>query len=264
MIRPDLSRLLAPLALLCGLALAPAVQAGGAHRHDPHALWKIVHDHCAPAAADGRYPPTPCAAVHTGPGGTAVLKDRRGAYQYLVLPLARIHGIESPSLVRPDAPNYLAMAWQARLYVEAALGATQPRGVIGLVVNSPEGRSQDQLHIHVDCMRRDVHDALVRALPFITHRWHELPAGLPPSGHRYMARWVDGATLHVNPFADLARALPAGDRMGMHGLAVVGASRGATRPGFILLSDRIGPDDRANIEELQDVTCALADRAPLP
>ncbi|MBU6249484.1 MAG: CDP-diacylglycerol diphosphatase [Xanthomonadaceae bacterium] len=255
---------LALMALLCGLALAPSARAGETHAHDPHALWKIVHDRCAPAAARGIYPPTPCAAVHAGPGGTAVLKDRRGAYQYLVLPLARIPGIESPALVRSDAPNYLAVAWQARLYVEAALGAAQPRGVLGLVVNSPEGRSQDQLHIHVDCMRRDVHDALVRALPLITHRWHWLPAGLPPSGHRYMARWVDGARLHVNPFADLARALPAGDGMAQHGLAVVGASRGPARPGFILLSDRIGHGDRANIEELQDVTCALADRTPLP
>ena len=264
MTRFDRPRPLAVLALLGGLALAPAARAGHISPHDPHALWKIVHDHCAPAAADGRYPPLPCAAVHGGPGGTAVLKDRRGAYQYLVLPLARIHGIESPALVRPDAPNYLAVAWQARLYVDAALGAIQPRGVLGMVVNSPEGRSQDQLHIHVDCMRRDVHDALVQALPQITHRWRWLPAGLPPSGHRYMARWVDGATLHVNPFADLARALPAGDSMALHGLAVVGASRGAARPGFILLSDRIGSGDRANIEELQDVTCALADRTPSP
>ncbi len=232
------------------------------HAENPDALWNIVHGHCEPAAARGMYPPSPCAAVYQGPGGYAVLKDRHGAYQYLVLPLARTQGIESSELTRPDAPNYLAAAWRARLYVEAALGTAQPREVLGLVVNSPEGRSQNQLHIHVDCIRGDVRDALARQLRHITYRWRWLPVGLPPYGHRYMARWVDGAELHVNPFADLARALPADDRMAMHGLAVVGASRGAARPGFILLSDRIGPDDRANIEELQDVDCTLAHRPP--
>jgi len=232
------------------------------HTENPDALWNIVHGHCEPAAAKGTYPPSPCAAVHEGPGGYAVLKDRHGAYQYLVLPLARTQGIESPELARPDAPNYLAAAWRARLYVEAALGMTQPRDVLGLVVNSPEGRSQNQLHIHVDCIRHDVRDALARQLRHISYRWRWLPAGLPPFGHRYMARWVDGAELHINPFADLARALPDGDRMAEHGLAVVGASRGAARPGFILLSDRIGPEDRANIEELQDVDCTLAHRPP--
>lgn len=243
-------------------AAAPQVDGKATHREDPDALWKIVHDHCAPAAADGIYPPSPCAAVHQGAGGYAVLKDRHGAYQYLVLPLARTQGIESPELARPDAPNYLAEAWRARLYVEAALGLAQPREVLGLVVNSPEGRSQNQLHIHVDCMRRDVRDALARQLRHISSRWRWLPVGLPPHGHRYMARWVDGTELPINPFADLARALPAGDRMAMHGLAVVGASRGPARPGFILLSDRIGPDDRANAEELQDVDCTMARRPP--
>lgn len=245
-----------------GAATVPQADWKATHHEDPDALWKIVHDHCAPAAASGVYPPSPCAAVHQGPGGYAILKDRHGAYQYLVLPLARTQGIESPELIRPDAPNYLAAAWRARLYVEAALGMAQPREVLGLVVNSPEGRSQNQLHIHVDCMRRDVRDALARQLRHISSRWRWLPVGLPPHGHRYMARWVDGTELHVNPFADLARALPAGDRMDMHGLAVVGASRGPARPGFILLSDRIGPDDRANAEELQDVDCTMARRPP--
>ncbi|HEU4671204.1 MAG TPA: CDP-diacylglycerol diphosphatase [Dyella sp.] len=266
MIRPARRRPIARLAVLLGLVAVavavPVASARDAHPHDPEALWKIVHDHCAPAAAQGIYPPSPCAAVHAGPGGYAVLKDRHGAYQYLVLPLQRTQGIESPELVRPDAPNYLAAAWRARLYVEAALGMAQPRGVLGLVVNSPLGRSQNQLHIHVDCMRRDVHDALMRQLPRIGRHWRWLPIGLPPYGHRYMARWVDGAELRLNPFADLARALPAGDRMAEHGLAVVGAARGAARPGFILLSDRTGRGDRANIEELQDVDCALARRPP--
>jgi CDP-diacylglycerol pyrophosphatase len=116
----------------------------------------LIHSECAAVAARNLYPPTPCAEVNTDHGtadGYVVFKDRSGRYQYLVLPLARISGIESSALQASSAPNYFADAWTARLYVEAALHAPQSRDVLSMVVNSASGRSQDQLHIHVDCNR---------------------------------------------------------------------------------------------------------------
>jgi CDP-diacylglycerol pyrophosphatase len=246
-----------------------AHQAQQAHKHEsPNVLWHFVHDKCAPTAARGIYPPAPCIEVvdaHNPGRGYVVFKDRNGRYQYLVLPLTRITGIESPALLAPDAPNYLAAAWTARMYVEAALHKRMPRQDMSVSVNSMYGRSQNQLHIHVDCIRADVRDTLHRLLPDITRQWQTLPVRLPAHGYRrtYMARWVDGAALSLNPFHALAKALPAGDHMGLHSLVVVGARNAQGQPGFILLSTRadLKAGNNGNSDNLQDTTCAIAGSA---
>ena len=77
---------------------------------DPNALWNIVHGQCVP---DERQhgDPKPCAEVELGSGlagGYAVLKDIRGATQYLLIPTRQIGGIESRALLEPHAANYFA------------------------------------------------------------------------------------------------------------------------------------------------------------
>lgn len=260
--------------LALGCVFAPAVAAMNAvtpldarpvvQKENRNKLWMLIHGKCAPAAVRNQYPPLPCAEVdgasHDAATGYAVLKDMAGRYQYLVLPLARISGIESPALQAPGAANYFADAWAARLYVEAALHAAQPRDTLSLVVNSILDRSQDQLHIHVDCVRPDVHTALTRLLPTFTEQWRPLPTPLPPSGHVYWARWVDGEKLTVNPFQSLASSLQAGDSMARHSLVVVGARSATGKPGFILLSGRVKQrsGNPGSGEELQDHACAIA------
>lgn len=262
-----------PVVLLALVAACTHVGAQIKHPARPaestDTLWRLVHEHCAVAAAHGVLPPAPCTEVadpHDNRSGYVVFKDRNGSYQYLLLPLARISGIESPALLAPDAPNYFADAWTARLYVEAALHQRQPRDVLSMAVNSAEGRSQNQLHIHVDCIRPGVRAALQRALPAIDATWRWLDVPLPPDGHRYRAMWLDGKTLVRNPFKLLAAALPAGDSMAQHSLAVVGATSSTGAPGFILLDGRADPSrrDRGSAEELQDHDCALAIRPRTP
>lgn len=263
-------------ARLCGwlLAAAWAVAPAAAkdspassiqpHLEDRSRLWMLVHDRCVPAAAQKLHAPLPCVEVDAPnddpAAGYAVLKDRAGRYQYLVLPLAHITGIESPALQAPGAPNYFADAWTARLYVEAALHAAQPRDALSLAVNSAMDRSQDQLHIHVDCIRPDVRDALRRLLPTIDGQWRPLSARLPPNGDVYRARWVEGETLAVDPFKSLAASLPRGDSMARHSLVVTGARSASGKPGFILLSgSAIHHDgDHGNGEDLQDHACTIA------
>jgi len=225
---------------------------------DRNALWKKVGLVCAPAATS----PSPCIEMpgEGGHGGYAILKDQIGRYQYLVIPLERISGVEDPALQRDRMPNYFARAWEARRYVEAALHGSRPRDQMMLAVNSRYGRSQDQLHIHIDCVRTDVHDVLQRLLPTMGDRWQKLAQPLPPFGHAYDARWVDGASLSVDPFKSVAAALPAGDSMDFHGLAVVGARSLDGRPGFILLSVKASLEqgNRGSAEELEDHQCAIA------
>lgn len=110
----------------------------------------------------------------------------------------------------------------------------------------------------MDCIRSGVHDTLHHLLPVITDQWKPLAA--PLRGHHYMARWVDGASLSINPFRSLAAALPEGARMAQYGLAVVGANSSTGEPGFILLATRaaVGKGNHGSAEELQDRTCAIA------
>lgn len=243
------------------MAAVSCAQAGALPVSNPNVLWRLVHKGCAPAARHHHYPPRPCAEVWAPPGhferGYAVLKDIRGRYQYLVLPLARITGIESATLLQPDAPNYFADAWAARLYVAAALHRLVPRDDLSLAVNSEFGRTQNQLHIHVDCIRPGVQRILQRLRARITHRWQPLPQRL--MGHRYLARWVGGRSLAIDPFRALAQALPKGARMGWYGLAVVGAVSPSGRPGFILLATRanMATANRASTEGLQDRACTV-------
>lgn len=261
--RRGVSRLGIALVCIALSACAQPTKPAQKPAHDRNVLWRIVHDSCAPAARRHANPPAPCIEVSppdAKTGSYAVLKDRAGRYQYLVLPLARIVGIESPLLLKQDTPNFLADAWKARMYVEAALHQRLPRDAIGLVVNSVHDRSQDQLHIHVDCIRPDVHDALQHLLPGITDRWHALGELLPPHGGSYQARWVSGTTLSINAFKSLAASLPPGDHMALHSLAVIGARRPSGQPGFILLSSRYVPAQgyRGDAEGLQDRSCAIA------
>ncbi len=249
------------LATACALALPSSLAKGRPHEN-PGILWQLVHGSCVPAARHNKYPPRPCSEVSAPPGqferGYVVLKDIRGRSQYLVLPVARITGIGSPSVRQADAPNYFADAWTARLYVDAALHKILPRDDLILAINSKYGRTQNQLHIHVDCIRAGVHAALHEALPGITGHWKTLAA--PLRGHAYMARWVAGASLTVNPFRSLADSLPAGADMDAYGLAVAGAYSPEGKPGFVLLASKADTSkgNYGSAEELQDHACAIA------
>jgi len=229
---------------------------------DSEALWKIVHDKCVPGEQQNGNP-APCAFVDQREGdakGYAVLKDIVGTTQYLLIPTARVPGIESDSLLAPDAPNYFADAWRERSFTEQAAGHLLPRQAISLAINSAFGRSQNQLHIHIDCIRTDVAAALQRQLGAIGDSWAPLPEPLadhPYQAIRVLAYALDGA----NPFALLADGVPgAREAMGEQTLVVVGAEFADGRPGFIILTDRINPamGDKASGEELQDHACALA------
>lgn len=223
--------------------LAAACLSVVARAADPDALWKIVGGRCVPHAQAGD--PAPCTEVTAD---WAVLKDINGATQFLLIPTAQISGIESPAVLAPGAPNYFAAAWQARRYVEARAGHPLPADAVALAINPPGARSQNQLHIHVDCVRPDVRDALHGLA--VGDRWAMLPTAL--AGQRYAAKRV--ATLEDDPFKVLAAELPgAAGSMGQYTLAVLGGG-----DGFVLLAARIGVDGNGHGEDLQDHSCALA------
>jgi CDP-diacylglycerol pyrophosphatase len=230
------------------------------------ALWVVVHDECVPNELRNHVP-LPCARVDLDDGiekGFAILKDIRGGQQYLLIPTAPIAGIESPELLAPGAPNLFADAWDAQSYVDAALGQTLPRDDVGLAINSAGGRSQDQLHIHVDCVDPEVKAVLEARVASIGDHW--TPLGIDFYGHPYWARWVAGERLGANnPIRLLADEIPAAAQdMGDRTLVVVGLTRADGTAGFVLLEDQVdrAHGDSAHGEELLDHACRVVQTAP--
>jgi CDP-diacylglycerol pyrophosphatase len=242
------------------VALAFAVAALGltpARAADPDALWKIVNGQCVPDQQQHQNA-APCAEVDLAGGverGHVVLKDLVGNTQYLVIPTARVTGIEDPALLAANAPNYWTPAWVARFYVFARAHQELPRDAIGLAVNSTQGRSQNQLHIHVDCVRPDLRRYLASHARRVGERWSDL--GEAVNGHRYLAMRIASRDLAgVDPFEVLARNIPAArQHMGNWTLVAVGMPRG-----FVLLAGHVNPatNDPGSGEELLDHDCALA------
>ncbi|MGV1801740.1 CDP-diacylglycerol diphosphatase [Agrobacterium vitis] len=240
------SRPLSSLALgLIGLLAAAAI----AHA-DPDALWKIVHDKCVVATA-------PCVHVNAGEH-YALLKDQRGVAQHLLIPTDKITGIESPALLDDKTPNFFADAWNERAAVDAKLPHPLARDAVSLAVNAQNARSQNQLHIHIDCLSPDAHALLTKMANETGTDWAPLPLAI--AGHHFIAMKVEGDTLAgYNPFLALAKTLKdPSTEMASHNLVVVGASF-ASGPGFMILTD-IAPAATIGFsggEDVQDHGCQI-------
>ncbi len=233
---------------------------------DPSAIWRIVHDKCVPdQQANGK--PAPCALVDLFGGeanGVAILKDLNGIAQYLAIPTRRVAGMESPEILDPASPNTWRAAWAARSFLNASLALNGrlsqelPRDAIGLAINAASRRSQDQLHIHVDCVAPGVRAALGAYRDRLGADWHVLPFLL--AGRRYWARRLDSEDLaDAAPFGLLAEGVAgAKDDMAQETLVAIGATFEPAHPGFILLADHADPGGGGHGEDLLDAACKIA------
>jgi CDP-diacylglycerol pyrophosphatase len=246
-------------AALVGLIVIATAATIGVSVADRLAIWNIVHDKCVPEQKkDGK--PTDCAEVDIADGednGVAILKDRRGVAQHLAIPTRRIAGIESPELLDPSAPNYWRAAWAARQFLNERLHHELPRDAVGLAINAATQRSQDQLHIHIDCVAADVRATLSAYDPELGADWHVLPFTL--HGRRYWARRLDSADLSdAAPFRLLADGVAGakGD-MAHETLVVIGATFASSTQGFMLLADHADLGG-GHGEDLLDSDCKVA------
>jgi CDP-diacylglycerol pyrophosphatase len=242
--------------LLTGIAAAaagfawPAV-GSGAHSATElmtgrDALRRIVQEQCVVHWAQ-THDPAPCERVSSG---YAVLADRKGGAHYLLIPTQTMAGIESAELLDPDMPNYFAEAWHARDLITAFVGHAVPRSAIGLAINTARSRSQDQFHIHIECLRQDVAESLRASAERITDTWSPvMVAGSTYHAQRIMGDGLDGS----NPFEMLARLKPdARHHMGNYTLVFAGMQFNSG-PGFIVLTGT-GPTG----ELLLDASCVVA------
>jgi CDP-diacylglycerol pyrophosphatase len=221
---------------------------------DPDALWKIVDLRCVPSQqATGT--PGQCTTVDLDKR-YVILKDIVGRSQHLLIPIDRVTGIESPFILAPNAQDYWDDAWASRRYVEKSVKRSLPDNQLGLEINSQYRRSQNQLHIHIDCLHGNVSDALARHAKDAPGewRWDTL------DGQRYRIMRVTSLTQANNPFRIVARDNRNTAAMAMQTILVTGAGPSAQKDGWLIVNSGLDADNGSgSAESLLDHACRVAD-----
>jgi CDP-diacylglycerol pyrophosphatase len=120
-------------------------------------------------------------------------------------------------------------------------------------------RSQNQLHIHIDCLAPDVIHTLQEHKASISTAWSASPIVL--RGHPYRVRRIDDPNLDfTDPFKLIApEVIAKGESMADQTLLLTGTTAPDGKPAFFLLQDHVrrAAGDFASAEELQDHACAI-------
>jgi CDP-diacylglycerol pyrophosphatase len=217
---------------------------------NPNALWMIVDNQCVPPAKTSGNPGA-CTAVDLAQR-YAILKDIDGNTQYLLIPTDRITGIESPIVLAPDTPDYWVDAWDARHFVEKRLKLGLPENQLGLEINSQFRRSQSQLHIHIDCMQRDIVEALAPHRDDVLGQWRWTTLG----GQRYRVMRVANLSGENDPFLVVARDQQA--EMAKQTILVTGAGP-SNKDGWLIVNSGLNVENGSGTAEgLLDHACRIA------
>lgn len=222
---------------------------GYALHRNSDALWNIVSGQCVPHQQQ-QHSPTPCQQVNLSQG-YALLKDKVGIAQYLLIPTAQISGIESNKLLDLTTPNYFSLAWSLLPRVSQRLEKPIPNTLLSLAINSKWGRSQNQLHIHLSCLRGDVRQRLAEKQSTLTEQWQPLSL----LNHPYWVRTLtleqlNARSLFQRVFAELPDIDPSSGR---EGIAVTMLADGRLVV-LVLRTDWV-KGILGSAEELQDHQC---------
>jgi CDP-diacylglycerol pyrophosphatase len=219
------------------------------------ALRQIVQNQCLVDWVQHQSP-APCERIFLADpqnpqgSGYAILPDKKGAAHYLLIPTQTMHGFDAEELLDPDLPNYFAQAWKARDVITKFVGHPVLRTAIGLAVNNAHSRSQDQFHIHIDCLRQDVVDSLHAEAEHVAGKW----APITVMGSTYQAMRIEAVSLDgASPFELVAELGPqVKHHLGDYTVVVAGMQY-KSGAGFMLLTGT-GPTG----ELLLDSSCAVA------
>ncbi len=224
-------------------------QSLGSDQHCRDALWHVVSGLCVPLhkALQMSFP---CLSVDEE-RGYAVIRAPLDRTRVLIVPTQKIEGIESPLLLRPDAAKFWSLAWIERDRVAIAAPRLLRWSDLAMAVNSRPARSQDQLHIHLDCLDARVKRALASRINVLSDSWSLLD--LRPWADRYHVRKLGPAALDQNLFKLLAdERSGAAASMALQSVAVVGFLENSGERGFVVLVNSNG----GQAEELLDHSCS--------
>jgi CDP-diacylglycerol pyrophosphatase len=167
----------------------------------------------------------------------------------LVSPTAKIQGLESEELRSAEAPNLWLCAWKERNRLNALTGQHLSSNRIIMAVNSKATRSQDQLHLHLACVKRDVRGFFeLQAIPQ-TGTWSSVH--IDTLNANFFVKRLPADGLKQNVFRIVLNELPAPFQSRDQQLVAVVASSNKNSNGFILLVSF----DSTSAENLMDHTC---------
>jgi len=249
------------LALIAGLASSLAVRTAARAQSSPAS----VSGHQAASCTALPKPPNtllqlaeccahdlksnPSCRVHDHNGGYVIIKDNapQKTNAYLIMPTTKVTGIEDHRVSSAPVVDFWHYGWSQ----SARFPGRQPADT-ALAINSINGRDQDQLHIHISCIRADVKHMLHSAnVP--SHPQKPAALQLPPHQNTYEVVKVTGLNGSLSPFL-LIQANPAAKAdMKDQSIAVVGSSK--ANEYFVLRTYHHGANP-GHAEELLSQSCS--------
>jgi CDP-diacylglycerol pyrophosphatase len=182
--------------------------------------------------------PSPCERVLLADAkadsiGYALLADPDGGAHYLLIPTQTMTSTDSGELLDPNLPNYFAEAWHGRDLLSKFVGRAVPMTDVGLVVATPAARTQNQFHIHIECLRQDVVDSLKATADKVTDHWSPVTvAGFPFQAVRLSIQGLEVS----NPFELVASLSPDARHHVANYTVVIAGVQYQSGPGFIVLT----------------------------
>lgn len=228
----------------------PAAQA--CEQSPRNALWRLAQS----CARDLQSEPTCRVHAQDQVAEYVIVKDRNTYMKpanYLMIPVRCVTGIEDNQIFSPAGADLWEEAW---LWSRKYPGA--PASRTALAINSAKGRGQDQLHIHISCVRPEVAGALAgKEIPAYPAKAAALR--LQPNDYPYYAVKVKGLAGENSPFKVMLGMLGRGDSHAVkdgdlqdQSIAVIGSEKANE---FYVLVTTAGGENDGHAEELLDQTC---------
>lgn len=177
-----------------------------------------------------------------------IIKDNsvRKPRSYLIIPTKRVTGIEDGLITQAPVVDFWQYGWaRSRTY------PGYPPADTAMAINSAHSRSQNQLHIHISCVRPAVRKALDQVeIGFFPAK--PVTLKLPPHDNLYRATKVTSLSGEQSPFLVFQGDPAIRDHMADQSIAVVGSS---TAGQYFVLDTQVDGGNPAHAEELLDQTC---------
>jgi CDP-diacylglycerol pyrophosphatase len=243
--------------LQCGVALVALVAASQASvaagdksgTFPRDTLWTVVQSCVLARQTIGVA--FPCVEVDAPgtPGAVAVLRPPLEDTHLLVVPQSRIPGIEAAEPGSADMARVWQRAWESRRLLSTR---PVPWDRAGMALNGPGIRSQDQLHIHVDCLDERRMKSLAPQLRHLGPGWTRLSGDYG----RFWATRVDAPDLsRFDPAVLADRGLPF--QRARASLGVIGTKGAGGRDSLVVFAS---PTE--SLEIILDSNCRILGSQP--
>ncbi|MFO1146996.1 MAG: CDP-diacylglycerol diphosphatase [Alsobacter sp.] len=230
-----------------GLLVLAVVGLGASQLQSSDMLGHVVAL-CATSEAHLQVP-LPCSDVRRiGNGaGAYIVKVPFTSKHPIAVPFGEIDGLEIPDFAGQTAADAVSIAWNARDVLSAG-GKTPRWDEAGLAINSFAKRTQDRLHLHIDCLDRSVRSFIADHPGEVGEGWEPYPPD-----RRLWWRRAAAAEVLADPVAAWHKGLPPTlERPLRLNLGLAGAPPLDGEAQFVLFASTA-----VSVERILDQTCRV-------